>query len=379
MLIRLLLAFALFLGAPAALAAQQRDARPGLWTRDQDRITFTTARISFPLRAGAIGFSRSAELSHHGEGIDNALQYVARDEQVFATVYIYLPGLAHAGFTAFMTDHVIGVQSGNDLSRSGSRIVAAGGREGVAIRSDYAGFRSERLASSAAFIKAGRWILKVRVSGPQSRRAEVEAVMSALLDGVRFEGDLQPRAAAQLQIDDCQSAPSAARALPDNATNLIEFALVAAFDGAGEEARHQNGTRVEALPGRVGARWCRSARARLGNASYSILRAAPGESGDGLGGRSVLIVPVNDAGTSFELVELTKTGQPSRFVGFYHEIGRTSVLGAYDGPLSDEQVAAILTGSDREGGQIRTSVRLLPSGNTEINVPMPEDPPAPTT
>lgn len=367
---RLVLALMLALAAPAASLAQPTPARADLWRRGEDRISFTTARFSFPDRAGAVSLNGASEFSHAGEGLDNILQYQDPAGEVFATIYIYYPGLAHSGLTALMTDSVIHTQSGPDLRELGRRVVAAGGRGDAAIRADYAGFR-HALASSAAFIKAGRWMMKLRVSGPDARRAEVEATMTALLDGIRFEGEIQARPATPLQIEECRDAVPPARALPSDEGNFTEHSILATFDPAGEEARDEHGRRTEPLLARLGVRWCRT-RVPNGNETRLILRAVSDGSAGGLGGRTVIVVPVNDAGTTLELVETSRSG---RFVLLYHVIGRSLVLGAYDAPLSDEQIAGILNGSDREGTQIRASVQHLPNGNSNINLPAPSSEP----
>jgi len=372
-MIRLLLALVLALAAPAAFA-QVPEAAPGLWTRADGRISFATARISLPLRAGAVEFQRTAEFSHRGEGLDSGLQYWSDDRQVFATVYVYYPGLAHAGLTAFATDNAIQVQSGRNLRTLSSRLVAAGGRDGMAIRTDYAGFR-DGMASSAAFIKAGHWIVKLRVSGPEARRAEVEAAMAALLDGLRFEGTIVPRAPAPLEVADCP-APAAARAgrLPASNDDALGEVLIGTFDAAGDEARRDDG-RIEVLPARFGPHWCLSTRARIGDSVVPILRADPGHPGEAaLDGRSVVAAILSDSGT---VIEVVQAPTPGRFVMLYHQIGAVSLLGAYDAPPSDEQIADIVSGADREGQRIRANVRLRADGNSEMELP-PPDPPAAT-
>ncbi|HEV2815980.1 MAG TPA: hypothetical protein VGW40_01965 [Allosphingosinicella sp.] len=372
-MIRLWFALVLALAAPAAFA-QPPEAAPGLWTRADGRIGFTAARISLALRAGAVEFRRTAEFSHQGEGLDSALQYWSDDRQVFATVYVYYPGLAHAGLTAFATDNAIQVQSGRNLRTLRSRLVAAGGREGMAIRADYAGFR-DGMASSAAFIKAGRWIVKLRVSGPEARRAEVEGAMTALLDGLRFEGEIVPRPPAPLEVADCP-APSTARAgrRRDNEDDAPAELLVGTMDGAGNEARREPEGRTEVLPPRFGSRWCLSTRARIGDSVVPILRVDPGRPAEtAIEGRSVVVAILSDSGTVIEIVEALT---PRRFIMLYHEIGGVSLLGAYDAPPSDEQIADIVSGADREGQRIRASARLRPNGNTEMEVPPPRAPAA---
>lgn len=365
-MLRLFVIFGLAISSPATAIAQAQAPSPpsNTWARADDRITFTAAGVSFPERAGVTELRQTSEASRQGQGVDNVLQFESPDRQIFATVYVYYPGLPHAGLTAFMTDRAIHLQSRN-LRELGLRVTGAGGHQNVAIRGDYAGFR-DGLSSSAAFIKLGRWIVKLRVSGPDSRQREVDSAMTALLDGIRFEGRLQPRAATPFQVSECENAaPTAARTLATEAAHVMEDSIIAVMDAAGDEARDPEGNRLDPLPARLGTRWCRSAQLNIGDSSYAVLRTLPADHGGGVGGRSVLVVPISDSGMTLELVE---THTPGRFTLFLHEIGRTTVFGSYDGTLSDEQVAGVLSGSDPDARRIRASVDHLPNGNSSINL-----------
>lgn len=371
-------------GAPAAAPQTQQqqpqqppqqqqmpEAPASLWRPSDDHLTFTTANFDVPRAASGVRFTRSFEFSHPGEGIDSGLQFESADRELFATVYVYYPGLPHAGLTAFTTDWVIHSQSPN-LRELGMRVVAAGGHDGVAIRGDYANFRGE-LASSASFIKVGRWIVKLRVSGPEARRADVEGTMTALLAGLRFNGPTQPRPAAPFETVDCADTPVApAHLLPETQALVMEGGIIAVMDGAGEEAVDRRGRHLDPLPSRLGLRWCQPATIRIGNSSPRLLRAATPVH-DGFGGRTVLLLLVNDAGTTFEQIE----NSDHHFMLLYHQIGRTAVLGSYDGPLADGQLADILSGADDDGGRFRAEVQLLPNGNTNLQLNVGPDAPRP--
>ena len=379
-MLRLFIAGALAILAPAAVAAQKPQQQPqqqmpeaptSLWRPADDHVTFTTANFDVPRAPGAVRFTRSFEFSHPGEGIDSGLQFESPDRQVFATIYVYYPGLPHAGLTAYTTDWVIHSESPN-LRELGMRVVAAGGRDGAAIRGDYANFR-DGMASSASFIKIGRWILKLRVSGPETRRAEVEATMSALLMGLRFNGPMQPRQAAPFETVNCTDPPVApAHLLPDSQALAMEGGITAVMDGAGEEAVDRQGRHLDPLPSRLALRWCQPVTLRIGNSSPRLLRAAT-PLHDGFGGRTVLLLLINDAGTAFEQIE----NNQHHFVLLYHQMARTSVLGTYDGPLADGQLADILSGADNDGGRFRASAQLLPNGNTNLQINVGPDRPAP--
>jgi hypothetical protein len=371
---RLLIA-ALLLCLPTLARAQVSEAAAGLWQQSESRITFTAAHISFPLAAGSTRFTSTFEFSHQGEGLDTGLQFQSPDRQVFATAYVYYPGLPHAGLTAYATDQALRGQSAN-VRTVGTRVVGAGGHDGVAIRTDYAGYR-ENLASSAAFIKAGRWIVKLRVSGPEARRAEVEAAMAALLDAIHFEGQVQPRLAAPLEIDDCSAqAPGPSHLLPDDLVRNAATAIVGTFDGAGEEARDGTHGGTTILSARFGSGWCVSTRARIGQASYPILRARPPLGSGVADGVSLVAVPMNDAGT---LLEAIRTRDHDHVILLYHEIGSSTLLGTYDAVPSDEQIANILSGADEPGTRIRAVIRLRPGQGANIEIPSATSTPAPNS
>jgi hypothetical protein len=317
------IALAFALTAPSHVLADPTPAGSDLWRRDEHGIIFSKARFGFPASAGTVALEGAYEFSHPGAGIDSGLQYESTDHEVFASVYVYAPSLANAGLTAFATDNAIRVQSGSDLRLLNSRMVAAGGRDGVAIRADYSGFRQGHAASSAAFIRAGFWIIKLRVSGPEARRADVEAAMSALLANLRFEGSVGPRAAEPLTVSDCTTRPDhAAPVVPHFGADTLEDAVFDVSNATQAEPRHDPpGHEVTTA---FGPSWCLSTRAHVGNSTIPILRAASPSGGNAL--QSALIGVITDSGT---LIEVVENRERHVFVIYYHQIGSTSVLGRY--------------------------------------------------
>ncbi len=355
-----------FLVAPMlALAVPQTNAQQPAaenWQVSRGQALFTAENIAFPDRAGPVTLTRTSEFSHPGTGLDNGLQYSTRDREVFVTVYIYYPGLAHAGLTSFATNRAIFTQSPNTRTE-GTQVVSAGGHDNAAIRIDYSGYR-DNLASSAAFLKIDRWLIKIRASGPQSRQSEVNAAMTALLDGMRFEGARRPRPATPLTVSACDNTYPAANALPDgDLAQQMENWLVANMDGGGHEAEADAGVddTPQALHSRIGANWCQTSRTIPGNPPLLILRAPP--AGEGIDGLSRMLVPISDSGRTLELVQWR-----DRYMLMHHDIGRTDLLGSYEGPLSDDQLVAILNGRDSDGGRIRASIRFRSDGGTETDI-----------
>lgn len=380
----ILAALALALGAPQVSAqAQQQQARPpartysqaDLWERAGDRITFALAGISVPVAPGATRLDRTVEASREGRGLDNALLYLSADGQVFATVYIYAPALADPALTSYMTDYAIHLTSGPALRTLRTAVVAVGGREGVAIRFDYAGARQERLASSAAFMRIGRWIVKLRVSGPEARRAEVETAMNALLQGLRFEGQVQPGRVAPLSPQDCRHTPTrAARLVISTDAETAEDAILA-HNLAGEVPTGGQGDEPGAAPNQP--RWCKSAGYSIPN-SYGptpVLRDETAGGGDD-SRRSVAVALWGDNGTMVEVVE-RRSRDRTRFVVLHHQIGQTTILGAFASAPTDAQLRAIATGEDREASRPRASIVNQASGDSSVNLQVA--PATPTT
>jgi hypothetical protein len=376
-MLRLLIAFAFLVAAPAGAAAQTRPTGAEYWTETGERMTLTAARIGFPKRAGAALFRRSVAFGERSEGMNNALFYASADEEVIATAYIYYPGLPHAGLAAIGTDYAMRARSGGGLRLLARRVAAGGGgREGVAIRDDFAGLGDEREASSAAFVKVGRWLVKLRVTGPEARRAEVERTMTALLDGLSFEGGTAPRAAEPITLGDCPQAGAAggraAVLLAPNAAEAMEDAITGLMDGVGDNGRepaaeHRAGTPV------VGRNWCVSSLRGPADALMPILRADPApDAPAGHRRRSLLIAIISDSGATLEVVE-THFRNRTRFALLHHRIGQTRVLGSYDALPTDAQITAILSDADRAGGAARATILHRPDGNSEVTLHVAPD------
>jgi hypothetical protein len=370
--------------APAAASAaqgkpeaQQPPAARSPWQVSDDEIRLVSGNIAFPRRAGVTSANRTSEFSRQGEGLDNGLQYQSSDEAVFATVYAYYPGLAHSGLSAVATDQALRSNSNTELTGGDARVVAAGGIEGAAIRRDYGRYRGN-LASSAAFIKVDRWLVKLRVSGPAERQAEVFAAMDALLAGVRFSVPAQVRPAAPIAVADCPrgSGNGTARLLPDPVgAEMAAHVFLGTFDGGGPAAT-ENGARRD-LPSRVPAEMCMSRRARIGNSTVPILRTtSPAELG--IAGQTRLVAFLNDAGGMIEIVYAENL---RRHWMLRHGMGETAFLGSYDGVPSDDQILAILSNRNPDESRVRAVVRMTPDGRTQMHLPGDEAarPASPTT
>lgn len=379
-MIRYLLAFGVALSLDAAATPQtpsppaaqsQAPQRPDgaeYWTSSGERMTFTATGISFPRRVGAVRLNRSIAFGRRNAGLDNALIYGSDDRELIATAYVYLPGLAHDGLAALVSEHFMRIQSGAGFRLVGSRVTAAGGREGVAIRADYAGFGEAGGASSSAFLRAGRWIVKLRVSGPEIRRADIERTMAALLAEIRFAGEVVPRAAEPIEIAGCPPAtavPAATLRAP-NATEAMEDAIMAVAEGLTNDGPARRGR-----PPSIGRRWCVSSSRQAGPYALPILRILPSAPTED-SRRSVAVAVLNDSGGALEVVE-RRFRNRSRYALLHHSTAQTRVLGTYDGPPTDAQIIAVLDGPDTAGSQARATIDYQASGDSSITLHVAPD------
>jgi hypothetical protein len=357
--------------APTEKPTVQPQADP--WLRSGATIILRSAGIGFPTAPGGMPMTGSTEFTHKGEYLDNAIEYKGSDGAVWATAYLFYPGLAHTGLSAFASEIAIKSLSKGNARLRRSQIVAAGGKPGVALLNDYDGYVQGR-SSSAAFVKVGRWMVAFRVSGPPARQNEVDATMRALLDGLVFDAADPPRAAAPLSTVDCpaDAGRTDAHLLADpKAPQMAAHAILGAFDGGGIEARDSRGG-ILYLPSRIAPRLCVSILS-LAKRTAPVLRAEAGAP-TGVDGRTRLVVVISDGGDYLELIEHKASGG---YVLIRHEIGASLMLGTYDGIPSDTQLAAVLSGIDDESNRIRARVTFRPKQSTRISVLQSQSPPPP--
>jgi hypothetical protein len=354
--IALLAALSIGLAAPGA--AQGPAAAAGFWKVADERLSFAPAQVSVPRRVAGAEYYETSEFSRKGEGLDTAIKFRSADQKVLATLYVYYPSLAHSGVQAIATDQAIRSGRSPNIRALGTGVAAAGGRPGVAVTADYDRYLGEH-HSKAAFIKAGRWMLKLRVTGPEARSAEVAAVMKALLDGLRFEGKDQPRPAAPISAGECTATDR-----PDAkvvAGGGGEAASLAMIDAAGEVAANVPKDERKPLLARIGRDWCRTLLP-VGDQKMAVLQSTGGKrSRGGLGGESALLVLYSDGGGVLEVVRL----KDGKYVLLHHDIAQVNVLDSYDRLPSLAQIGRFFV----EPVQIRARAKLRPNGSTEIELP----------
>jgi hypothetical protein len=355
----MILLAALLIGLAAPAAAQDPPAAEAFWTVSNQRLSFGPAKLSAPSRAATVEYFETTEFSRKGEGLDTAVKYRSPDQKVFATLYAYYPSFAHTGVQAIATDQAI---RGNPRSpgvrplRTG--IAPAAGKPGMAVTADYDHYLGDNV-TKAAFVKAGRWMLKLRVTGPESRSAEVAAAMTALLDGLRFEGKAQPIPAAPIPAPECKAKdrPDAAFAAGGG-----EGVAIAMADAAGQPADKGSSGDKKPLPGRIGRDWCRTLL-EVGDQKLAVLESTGRDrSGRAPGAASALLVLYSDSGGVIEVVRLAKD---RKYLLLHHDIAEVNVLESYDGLPSRAQIGRLFA----DPARIRARVRLKPDGATDVELP----------
>ena len=359
-----LAALLLLLAWPAAAQPEAQPSSAEPWVAQPGAIRSPGADVSFPRQAGTLSVVQTGEFSRQGEHLDNFIQYRSADNAVIGTVYVYYPGLAHSGLAALATDFAIRANSQRPVRTLGSRTVGAGGQPGVAIRTDYDNYR-DRFASSGAFIKLDRWQVKLRVSGPEERRAEVEAAMTALLDGIRFGPAHRPRPAAPIALSRCApgAGATAANLLPDPpGAEIAAQALLATLDGGGNAGTDEATGARRDLPSRVPDSMCLSSPE---GSPRAILRSAEGPALS-IDGRTMLVVVVSDSGEFLEVVRAENLGG---HILLYHRIGSTAVPGRFDGVPSDAQIEEMFADPGNPAARVRAAIDLRPGGADTIHLP----------
>ncbi|HEX8513428.1 MAG TPA: hypothetical protein VF688_10025 [Allosphingosinicella sp.] len=354
----LLGALLLGLAAPAAALVQPAPASD-FWTVSEQRLIFRPAQLSVPRSAAGVEYFETSEFSRKGEGLDTAIKYRSADQKIFATLYVYYPSFAHTGVQAIATDQAIrGGTRSPGIRALGTGVAPAGGKPGVAVTADYDNYLGENY-TKAAFLKAGRWMLKLRVTGPESRSAEVGTVMKALLDGLRFEGEAQPRPATPIAAGQCASTDRPDAAVTTGGGDATAIAMSDADGAPAVKAARGGG---KAFPARVGRDWCRTLL-QVGTQRTAVLQATgKGGPARGLDGDSALLVLYSDSGGVLEVVRLAKE---RKYILLHHDIGEVKVLDSYDAMPSLAQIGRLFT--DPTG--IRVRIRLKPDGTSEVQLP----------
>lgn len=312
-------------------------------------------QIGIPREAGSQRLTELGDFNNSG-GLDNIAQYRSADDEVFATVYIYRTTLADPGIAAIATDFVIRHAYGARTRLVEDRLTSIGGIPQMARMMFYEdAFDGER-ASLAAYARAGQWTVKLRVTGPQSRRDQVLSDALALLDGMRLGAEVDLSPPFSYAVSECPAEPGGQ---PAQLIDVPDEAMDAAGVGGMALALRLIGPEIEAALRGAAQEFCVLASRQIGQGAYVLAIKRISEEH---GPRLILI---GDAGRGFEVIEPDEPDQSEHFVAM-HGLGGAPVFGPFDAhPTADQFFSLVAGGSNWLGSP---SVIVSADEEGDINV-----------
>ena len=322
---------ALCLAVPSlARAADDAEA----WTPTETAIRATTAGISLPQTIGGLSLTKSGEASNGGRAVDNYAQFLSDDGAIQATLYVYLPTYADASLAAYMTDKAIMERFGSRTRRTAYASAPVAGKADSAIRAVYDDAADGELTTAAGFVHAGRWIVKIRVTGPTERRADVLAGLDGMLAGLALDDPASLHRTGPARFDACPAADIRDAQLTKDAATPATIPQEVRIPRDGKDILCVRGSVTTA------------------DGSYDMLQQAGRSDG-------AIIVPVDDSGTvlAFDPAAAGKGYKLS-----IHMVGQTDLYGVYDRVHSPRQIAAILDGKDPQTAQAEATAAYAANG-----------------
>ncbi|MEC3949834.1 hypothetical protein [Sphingobium sp. HWE2-09] len=326
---------ALSLAAPTLAHAADTEA----WTPSDTAIRAASAGISLPQTVAGLSLAKSGEASNGGRAVDNYAQYLSEDGIIQATLYVYLPTYADASLAAYMTDKAVMARFGSKTRRTAYASAPVAGHADSAIRAVYDDAANGALTTAAGFVHAGRWIAKIRVTGPTERRAEVLAGLDGMLANLSIDDPTSLHVTAPASFAACPAAPTAdARLTPAKPTEQAVPQDVR-IPRDGKDALCIRGTVATA------------------DGSYDMLQQTGRSDG-------AIIVPVDDSGTVLAFDPATDAKGYKLSI---HMVGQTDLYGVYDRVPNPHQVAAILDGKDPQTAQAQATAAYAANGDVTIS------------
>lgn len=354
-----LLAAAWLAALGGAASAQDINVAPN-WENPTDALPHPRqAAIGVPREAGSHRLTELSDFNDSG-GLDNIAQYRLPDSELFATLYIYRTTLADPAIASIATDTVIRARFGSETRPASDTIVSAGGHDGVARRILY---EAPEAATLAAFLRAGPWTVKLRVSGPAAARDEVEAVADAILAGLTFGEGLIPPPFEPYELTACPVEPGGALA---RHIELQEDRARAATLGAALTVAGRIVDRSLSIPeGTSGTRLCAMASRAAAPSQYVTALRRTDHDAD------IDFLLVGDSGRAFELLLPPSESWPGYHLAF-HTTAEATIFGPFNRAPSVDQLMAVVTGGDASWlGNPVARVALEADGGTVTSLHTP--------
>lgn len=309
------------------------------WLPGDASIRAPGAGVSLPQTVAGLSLAKSGEASNGGRAVDNYAQYLSEDGVIQATLYVYLPTYADASLAAYMTDKAVMERFGAKTRRTAYASVPAAGRADSAIRAVYDGAADGALTTAAGFVHAGRWIVKIRVTGPTERRAEVLAGLDGMLANLALDD------AAGLHV----TTPARFAACPVAPTGDATLTQAKPTDDAAPQDVRIPRDGKDAL--------CIRGTVTTADGRYDMLQQAGQRDG-------AIIVPIDDSGT---VLAFDPASDAKGYKLSIHMVGQTDLYGTYDRVPSPRQIAAILDGKDTQTAEANAVATYAANGDVTIS------------
>ena len=290
-------------------------------------------------------------------------QYESADRRVFASAFVFLASHADAALVALGTDRAIHIRYG-DVALISDTLASAAGLERAAIRRVYTGGRldGEMLTTAASYIRADRWIVSLRVSGPPDRQADIEQALDALTTDVRFIGGAHPVSAATPVLAAACPEPIThdARLIRGSGRSMEDAIVGSVFGGAEQPAEDSSAARHGparlAFPANGATPMCIAATLPSGRLLY---RPA------GTNVVSERLVLIDDAADALT-VEPNLLGHGFQLKRY--EIGHFDTLGTFESMPTPTQLDAIIDHRDQEGSRVIARTVLHPISGSDVQI-----------
>jgi hypothetical protein len=343
MMTRIFTAVALvFLVALPGVASAQSVA----WTIGDKAITHASSGLSAQRKIGPFAYKGVTTFSKPQEGLDTAAQWETADGKSAITLYAYLPTLGDEGLAFIATDRVIRSRFGTATKLANDMLVSVGGVPAGARVVDYdgavgTGGFSGPLWTAFSVLRAGDWLIKIRVSGPVAQKSVLKSALTQLLGALKFSPANLPQTIHKIAVSPCTTEgqfPAAKRVTLSPEEIVKDVQLISGLDfGATDKAGKR------AYIKRMPDAFCYDESATPPGQSYAVLYPLKGRV-RGTITETAMIIIFGDSGTLLE-VSQTDRSQP-RYVMILHSVGEANFMSYVDGPLNSAQIASIVSGKD---------------------------------
>lgn len=342
-MIRFVLAVALLAIAPATVRADEIGNEH--WTTTVQTARPKAVDITAPREAGGLRLTRLQNVRN--SPVDVYASYASQDGAIFSTLHVYRAAHPDPTYGMRMTTRAI-LGSNPQASAQDETLAVVAGTPALRRRAFTGSGRDATGYSLAGLLRAGDWMVKLRVTGPGARRAEVDAAFDALIAGLTFGPGVRPQAAPLETVSSCPE--------PANLPSPRPIEAPGADFGAILRRGVNAHTAGQSLAPR---RLCSMAIVDL-NGSKEIV------SEEGLGAPRAMLL--SDAGDALVVLS-TRAGSTTAWWLVVAVRNEAQLYGPYDRAPSAAALADVVRGSESWSGALRASLTRDAEGRIQITTP----------